>query len=301
MITILGPTASGKTSVAVHLADRIAGEIISADSRQVYRGMDIGTGKDLHAYSLPGRNVPYHLIDIVDPGFQYNVFEFQRDFENAYQRIAERGNVPVFCGGSGMYIESILKAYQMIHVPVNPLLRNELEALSSEALSKRLKALKSTHNQSDFDTRKRTMRAIEIAEYQKSYSYFSQTLPSIQSSVFGVYVEREERRKRIRARLDERLQQGMIDEVVTLIKKGIKAEQLLYYGLEYKWITLYITNEVSYELMYEKLLVAIYQFAKRQMTWFRRMEKQGCNIHWIDGTLPLERKLLFIQTKIGEK
>ncbi len=289
-ITILGSTATGKTTIAVHLAVCLDGEVISADSRQVYKGMDIGTGKDLSEYIVDGKQIPYHLIDIVKPGYQYNVFEYQQDFIKAYQSVSKKSKTPVLCGGSGMYIEAVLKGYRLTSVPVNDLLRKELENYPMDALEKRLKSLKAIHNRSDLDTKKRAIRAIEIAEYEKSHPVSEVQVTPPESLIIGIYFEREERRKRIEQRLHARLKEGMVEEVEELMRNELSPEQLVYYGLEYKWITLYLLGELTYKEMVQKLLVAIHQFAKRQMTWFRKMEKNDFQIHWINGRMPLKKK-----------
>jgi tRNA dimethylallyltransferase len=289
LLCILGPTACGKTKYAVKLAASASGEIISADSRQVYRGMDIGTGKDLCEYTYNGVEVPYHLIDIADPGSRYNIFEYQRDFHKAYEDIKSRGKLPVLCGGSGLYIEAATAGYQLPEVPPDPLLREELERESSEELIKRLAAMKSLHNVSDTQSRKRLIRALEIAIYQQQNPSNSTEYPPIKTRFIGIDVGREERIKRIDKRLKERLKGGMIDEVKGLLDSGLKPEDLIYYGLEYKYVTLYITGEISYVQMESRLSTAIHQFAKRQMTWFRGMERRGINIEWVspEGRLVL--------------
>jgi tRNA dimethylallyltransferase len=291
LITILGPTASGKTSVAAHFAMRINGEIISADSRQIYRGMDLGTGKDLADYSVDGVEIPYHLIDIADAGYEYNVFEYQRDFIKTFEEIQKRGNFPVVCGGSGMYIEAVLKGYKLINVPVNEPLREKLREKSMAELTEILKRYKELHNTSDIDTVKRAVRAIEIEEYYLVNPAEDYCYPEINSLIIGVKFDRDTRRQRITERLKTRLKEGMADEVKNLIADGIKPETLIYYGLEYKFLALYITGEISYEEMFTRLETAIHQFAKRQMTWFRHMEKNGFIIHWLDGEMPMEEKM----------
>ena len=296
LITILGPTASGKTDLAAHLAAAMNGEIISADSRQVYRGMDIGTGKDLGDYVVDGRNIPYHLIDIADPGTKYNVFEYQRDFLKAYKGIVERGNTPILCGGTGMYIEAILKGYRLFEVPENKELRESLSSRSLEELTALLVALKqengsTMHNSTDVDTVKRAIRAIEIETYYKNTPVEQKSFPDINSIVFGVSVTREERRQKITSRLRKRLAEGMIDEIKGLIDGGVKPEDLIYYGLEYKFVTQYVIGEITYDEMFSSLEIAIHQFAKRQMTWFRGMERRGIEIHWIDAMLPMDEKI----------
>jgi len=291
LITILGPTASGKTSVAAHLANRLNGEIISADSRQVYRGMDLGTGKDLDDYRIGGIEIPFHLIDIVDAGYEYNVFEYQRDFIKAFTDIHSRNKFPVVCGGTGLYIEAVLKGYKLINVPVNEELREKLTDNNLDELSSILKTYKTLHNVSDVDTAKRAIRAIEIQEYYSRNPEIDMTFPEINSLIVGVKFDRDTRRKRISERLKTRLNEGMIDEVKNLIAAGVKPETLVYYGLEYKFLTQYVTGEISFDEMFRQLETAIHQFAKRQMTWFRHMEKNGFVINWLDGFIPMEEKI----------
>lgn len=290
MLAVVGPTASGKTSLAVDVALAVEGaEIISADSRQVYRGMDIGTGKDLDEYKRGGFVVPSHLIDIVDAGEKYNLFEFQRDFLSAYSDITGRGAFPVLCGGSGLYVESVLKGYRLLPVPENPSLRAELEEKSLDELAAILSACKTLHNNTDTDTKKRAIRAIEIEEYYRTCPVEERSFPQIKCLTVGVAVDREVRRDRISRRLHERLDNGMVAEVQGLLDKGVTPEQLVYYGLEYKFLTQYIIGELGYDKMVKGLEIAIHQFAKRQMTWFRGMEKRGVHIHWIDAMLPREK------------
>ena len=290
-ITILGPTASGKTPLAAALADRLDSEIISGDSRQVYRRMDLGTGKDLADYTINGREVPYHLIDIVEPGYKYNVFEYQRDFLKAYEEITKKGKLPVLCGGTGMYIESVLKGYRLLPVPENPELRASLEGKTLEELTKILAGYKKLHNSTDVDTAKRAIRAIEIEEYYQQQPPEYREFPSLKSLIVGVDIDRELRREKITRRLKQRLEEGMVEEVRGLLAGGIPAENLIYYGLEYKFLTQYVIGELSYEEMFHQLETAIHQFAKRQMTWFRGMERRGFTIHWLDATLPMEEKI----------
>ena len=290
LITILGPTASGKTPLAASLADRMGTEIISGDSRQVYRRMDLGTGKDLVDYTVDGRQVPYHLIDIVEPGYKYNVFEYQRDFLKAYEEISAKGKTPILCGGTGMYIESVLKGYRLLPVPENPELRASLEGKSLEELTFILEGYKKLHNSTDVDTCKRAIRAIEIEEYYKQQPPEYREFPSLKSLIVGVDIDRELRREKITRRLKQRLDEGMVDEVRGLLAEGIPAENLIYYGLEYKFLTQYAIGEISYDEMFLQLETAIHQFAKRQMTWFRGMERRGFTIHWLDATLPMEEK-----------
>lgn len=289
MLSVVGPTACGKTSLAVDLALAIGNaEIISADSRQVYRGMDIGTGKDITEYVRGGRAVPSHLLDIVDAGEKYNLFEFQRDFLAAYDDIVERGAFPILCGGSGMYVESVLKGYRLLPVPENSQLREELESRSLEELTEILSKYKKLHNNTDTDTKKRAIRAIEIEEFYLNTPVKERSFPQINSLTIGLSVDRELRRDRISNRLRERLDNGMVEEVQGLLDSGLSAEQLIYYGLEYKYLTLYLTGALDYDGMVHGLEIAIHQFAKRQMTWFRGMEKRGVHIHWVDAMLPRE-------------
>jgi len=290
LITILGPTASGKTPLAAALADKLGTEIISGDSRQVYRRMDLGTGKDLADYVVDGRPVPYHLIDIVEPGYKYNVFEFQRDFLKAYEKIKAKGKLPILCGGTGMYIESVLKGYRLLPVPENPELRASLEGKSLKELTKILEGYKKLHNSTDVDTAKRAIRAIEIEEYYKQQPPEYREFPSLKSLIVGVDIDRELRREKITRRLKQRLEEGMVDEIRGLLDEGIPAENLIYYGLEYKFLTQYAIGELTYEEMFLQLETAIHQFAKRQMTWFRGMERRGFTIHWLDAKLPMEEK-----------
>jgi tRNA dimethylallyltransferase len=288
MITILGPTASGKTAIATHLAERIGGEIISADSRQVYRRMDIGTGKDLSDYVNPetGRHIPYHLIDIAEPGTKYNLFRYQEDFMKAYNDIQQRGATPILCGGTGLYIESVLKGYNLSPVPQNPELRERLKGKSLEELTAMLTELKkktgsAMHNKTDVDSCQRAIRAIEIEQYNMEHPTPLREAPAIDSLIIGVDVDREVRRERITRRLHARLEEGMVDEIRGLLSEGIKPEDLIYYGLEYKFITKYVIGELTYDEMVRGLEIAIHQFAKRQMTWFRGMERRGFKINWI--------------------
>lgn len=305
MITILGPTASGKTSIAAALASRIGGEIISADSRQVYRRMDIGTGKDLADYEVGGKHIPYHLIDIAEPGYKYNLFEYQRDFHMAYDDITSRGRTPVLCGGTGLYIEAVLNGYALSPVPQNQELRDSLSAKSLDELTAMLKALKeqtgsNMHNRSDVDTVQRAIRAIEIETYNLQHPTPEREMPGISSLVIGVDVDRETRRRRISDRLEARLHEGMIDEVKGLLAEGVSAESLMYYGLEYKFVTEYVTGKTTYNDMLSRLEIAIHQFAKRQMTWFRGMERRGIHINWIDASLPMDDKVELIM-ELNEK
>jgi tRNA dimethylallyltransferase len=299
LITITGPTAGGKTSVAAHLAKRIDGEIISADSRQVYRDMDLGTGKDLSDYIVDTIQIPYHLIDIVDAGYEYNVFEYQRDFVKAFTDITSRGKFPIVCGGSGLYIEAVLKGYKLINVPVDETLREELSGKNLEELTDLLKKYKSLHNTTDVDTIKRAVRAIEIEEYYLQHNSDERAYPEINSLIVGIVYDRDTRRQRITERLKSRLNEGMIDEVKRILSQGVSPESLIYYGLEYKYLTQFVTGQIGYDEMFRSLEIAIHQFAKRQMTWFRHMEKNGFTIHWIDGFLPMEEKLVQIEKLMG--
>ncbi len=292
LITVLGPTATGKTAVAAHLAAKINGEIISGDSRQVYRGMDIGTGKDYGDYFVDGIEIPSHLLDIENPGKHYNVYRFQNDFAEVFHDIHHRGKFPVLCGGSGLYLESVLKDYKLIHVPPNPQLRKELEGKSLDELVEILKSLKPRlHNKTDIETERRAIRAIEIEMFARENPEKETALPEVISLNIGIAVDRETRRERISRRLKQRLEEGMLDEVQNLLKSGLTPKQLIYYGLEYKYLTLHLTGELSRQEMFEKLEIAIHQFAKRQMTWFRGMEKRGTKIYWIDVNLPMEEKV----------
>jgi tRNA dimethylallyltransferase len=291
LLVILGPTASGKTALAARLADRLNGEVISADSRQVYRRMDIGTGKDRADYLINGKEIPVHLVDIADPGYQYNVFEYQHDFFNVYHDIRARGKFPVLCGGSGLYIEAVLRNYQLIRVPVNEQLRTELKNKTLDELTDILKRCKSSlHNITDIVNEKRAIRAIEIEHYYADLDDFHMEHREINSLVVGITTDVPTRRERITERLHKRLSEGLVDEVRNLLESGVLKEELVYYGLEYKFVTLYLTGELSYEEMTGKLNTAIHQFAKRQMTWFRRMERHGIDVHWISGNLSAEEK-----------
>ncbi|MEI8114286.1 MAG: tRNA (adenosine(37)-N6)-dimethylallyltransferase MiaA [Bacteroidia bacterium] len=292
LITILGPTASGKTSVAAKVASVLDGEIISADSRQVYRGMNLGTGKDYADYVVDGKTVPYHLIDIVDAGYEYNVYEYQKDFLGVFADIGKRGKLPVMCGGSGLYLEAILKNYKLIRVPVNESLREGLAGKTLEELTDILKTYKNyLHNQTDIENPKRAIRAIEIEEYYLTHPEIDTGMPDIRSLVVGIKFDLISRRKHITNRLKDRLKDRMLDEVQLLLDSGLTPEQLTYYGLEYKYMTQYLTGHYSYQEMFDGLNVAIHQFAKRQMTWFRRMEKQGIEIRWLDGYMPMAEKV----------
>lgn len=296
LLVILGPTASGKTNIGAHLALYTGGEIISADSRQVYRRMDIGTGKDYADYVVNGIKIPFHLVDIHDPGYKYNVFEFQKDFLKVFNDIRHRGHFPVMVGGTGLYIQAVLDKYELIHVPVNPELRNDLEKRSQEELVNKLQNYRnSLHNTTDLLHKKRTIRAIEIAEYYRHHPKKHLEFPEINHIIIGIRNSPEERRKKITERLHARLREGLVEEVSELLKT-LSPEDLIFYGLEYKMVTLYLTGELTYSEMIKKLETAIHQFAKRQMTWFRRMEKTGYSINWIDGRLSQENKLDRIRT-----
>ncbi len=293
LIAILGPTASGKTQFASALANKLDTEIISADSRQVYRGMDIGTGKDLADYTVNGKQIPYHLIDIAEPGYKYNVFEYQRDFLKAYETVRIKGKLPIMCGGTGMYLESVLKGYRLLPVPENPELRARLNGKSLDELTEILKQYKTLHNTTDVDTAKRAIRAIEIEEYYAHTPVEERSFPQLNSLIIGIDIDRELRREKITRRLHQRLEEGMVNEVRSLLDKGISPEDLIYYGLEYKYLTLYVIGKLTYEQMFHDLEIAIHQFAKRQMTWFRGMERRGFTIHWIDAQWPMEEKTAF--------
>jgi tRNA dimethylallyltransferase len=299
LITILGPTASGKTSLAVALAAKLDTEIISADSRQVYRGMDIGTGKDLKDYTIDGRFIPHHLIDICNAGDKYNVFEYQHDFHEVYNSIRNRNKMPVLCGGTGLYIEAVLKGYQLLDVPADSGLRESLKGKTLPELEAILKSYKTLHNRTDVDSIQRAIRAIEIEEYYRNRNPDMRDFPPLNSLIIGVDINREERRTKISSRLKIRLEEGMIEEIKALLDSGIPAEDLIYYGLEYKYLTLYITGQLSYSEMYAQLEIAIHQFAKRQMTWFRGMERRGFHIHWIKAEIPMEEKIRQIEVFIS--
>lgn len=291
LVVITGPTASGKTSLAAALAARLEGEIISADSRQVYRKMDIGTGKDYGDYIAGGKRISYHLLDIADPGYKYNVFEFQQDFIKVFNSLRRRKVFPVVCGGSGLYIDSIVSNYRMYEVPPDPHLREILGKKSLSELTAVLASYKSLHNITDIDTKKRAIRAIEIEQYNLRALKKQTSLPEIRPLIAGILFERTERRERISERLRQRLDAGLVDEVRRLLDDGLKPEDLIYYGLEYKYITMFITGKLTYDEMFRELETAIHRYAKRQMTWFRGMERKGIKINWINGNLPLEKKV----------
>lgn len=291
LITILGPTASGKTPFAAALAYELNTEIISADSRQIYRGMDIGTGKDLADYTVKGTPIPYHLIDIVEPGYKYSIYEYQRDFLAVYQQLKEKGITPILCGGSGLYLESVLDSYQLAQVPKDLEQRNELKTKSLAELTEILSQYKTLHNTTDIDTVNRAIRAIEIERFYAREKLPERGFPPLNSLIVGVAIDRELRREKISQRLKDRLQEGMIEEVKQLLDSGLSPDDLIYYGLEYKFVTQYILGQLSYEELFTQLEIAIHQFAKRQMTWFRRMERKGFKIHWINATLPMAQKI----------
>ncbi len=291
LITVLGPTASGKTALALQLAYHLDGEILSADSRQVYRRMDIGTGKDLSEYVVKGRPIPYHLIDIREPGDKYTLFDYQHDFHQAYEEILTREKQPILCGGTGLYIESVLKGYNLPDVPPNPKLRTTLEEKSLKELGKLLSSYRPLHNTTDTKNRRRVIRAIEIEVFKSQQGDVDTSFPAIESVIVGLTIDREVRRANITARLKARLQEGMVEEVEQLLESGVAPKDLIYYGLEYKFVTQHVIGELSREEMFRKLEIAIHQFAKRQMTWFRGMERRGFTIHWIDTSLPMEQKV----------
>lgn len=291
LITIIGPTASGKTAFAAALAARLDTEIISGDSRQVYRSMDIGTGKDLADYVVDGKQIPYHLIDICNPGDKYNVFEYQHDFHKAFEEIRKKGKLPILCGGTGMYIESVLRGFKLLDVPQNPALRESLKGKSLAELEQILASYKVLHNKTDVDSAQRAIRAIEIEEFYKTEAPDKREYAPINSLIIGVDIDRELRREKISRRLRARLDEGMVDEVRAILATGVKPDDLIYYGLEYKFLTLYIIGQLTYDEMVSQLEIAIHQFAKRQMTWFRGMERRGLHIHWLDATLPTDEKI----------
>ncbi len=296
LLTILGPTASGKTDLAAHVAYEVGGEIISADSRQVYRGMDIGTGKDLDDYVVNGKKISYHLIDICEAGTKYNLFQYQEDFLKAYQDIQCRGAQPILCGGTGLYIESVLKGYHLSPVPQNQKLRKALEGKSLEELTAMLAELKAKtgsnmHNTTDVDSCQRAIRAIEIETHNLEHPTDNRDFPTIDSVIVGVDIDRDARRRKITDRLKRRLAGGMVEEIRGILDNGVKPDDLIYYGLEYKYVTEYVIGKLSREEMFRQLEIAIHQFAKRQMTWFRGMERRGATIHWIDASLPMDKKV----------
>lgn len=286
LLVILGPTASGKTRLAVRVADGASGEIISADSRQIYRQMNLGTGKDLNEYFFNNRSIPYHLIDIAEPGYKYNVFEYQTDFFKAFNLVRKNNHLPILCGGTGLYIEAVLKHYRLIQVPVNELLREGLRSKSLKELSQILATFKQLHNQTDTDTIPRAIRAIEIETHYASHPPPPNALSTLHPLVVGINVERELRREKITARLRERLKEGMVEEGEALLKQGLSPDDLIYYGLEYKFLAHYLTGQLTRDQLFDQLNIAIHQFAKRQMTWFRGMERKGTPIQWIDSQMP---------------
>jgi tRNA dimethylallyltransferase len=301
LITIVGPTATGKTKLAARLAHALDSEVISADSRQVYRNMDLGTGKDYADYLVHGKRISSHLVDIVDAGTQYNVYEYQRDFLKVFEPLRKAGIIPVLCGGTGMYVEAVLKGYKLIRVPVNQSLREELEKWPDRALIEKLRSFKTLHNTTDITQRKRLIRAIEIEAHYADHPEHDSDFPTIRSFIAGVMVDRETRRRRITERLHRRLKAGMVDEVRFLLDRGIKSETLIYYGLEYKFIALYLAGELTHEQMVDRLNTAIHQYAKRQMTWFRGMEKRGFDIFWVDGCLAVEEQARIIRDQLSKQ
>lgn len=296
MIAIIGPTATGKTNLAAAYAAKHNCEIISADSRQVYQGLDIGSGKDLNEYVVRGKTVPYHLIDIVKPGDEYNLFRYQNDFLNAYAQIVRKNKTPLLCGGTGLYIDAVLKGYRLLEVPENKELRKNLIHKPTEEKRKILKQYKTPHNTTDTNDPERLTRAIEIQDYYANHQEEIHDYPKLNPVIFGIYYERQQIRERISERLYQRFENGMIEEVKSLLDRGIKADTLKFFGLEYRFVTQYVLGEIPYKLMFSKLKTAIHQFAKRQMTWFRKMERQGTHIHWLDGNLSLKDKVGIIET-----
>ncbi|MCK9254756.1 MAG: tRNA (adenosine(37)-N6)-dimethylallyltransferase MiaA [Bacteroidales bacterium] len=296
LIVITGATAGSKTSLAANLAYDLKTEIISADSRQIYKKMDIGTGKDLEDYEVKGSKIPYHLIDICEPGYKYNVYEYKRDFFKVYNELTEKNLTPILCGGTGLYINAVLNNYELVKVPINEKLRIALKDKTIEELEQILRKYKDLHNRSDLDTIKRAVRAIEIAEYYSRNEVLGENYPEIKPIIFGVYFDREQRRSRITERLKFRLENGMIAEAQSLLDSGVSHDDLEYYGLEYKFLSWYLKGKITYAELFTKLNTAIHQFSKRQMTWFRKMEKDGAKIIWIDGNLKMEEKLSFIKS-----
>ena len=301
IITIIGPTASGKTSLAVALAKDLNTEIISGDSRQVYRRMDLGTGKDLSDYRIDGMNIPYHLIDIAEPGTKYNLFQYQQDFLPVYEQIRLKGKIPILCGGTGLYVESILRGFNLVPVPENADLRVSLSGKTLDELTEILKGYKTLHNTTDVDTVNRAIRAIEIEEYMCQHPVEKRSFPALNALIIGIDVDRDVRRQRISRRLKQRLDEGMTEEVRALLKEGVSADDLIYYGLEYKYLTLYVLGRLSYDEMYRQLEIAIHQFAKRQMTWFRGMERRGLKIHWLDEALSVPEKVEQIKVLMSKE
>ena len=300
LVTILGPTATGKTQLATALAARIDGEIISADSRQIYRGMDIGTGKDLAEYVVDAKPIPYHLIDIVDAGYKYNVFEYQRDFLKAFESVNQRGHLPILCGGTGLYIEAVLNGYKLLAVPDNQILREQLANKTLDELTSILRGYKTLHNQTDVDTVKRAIRAIEIEAYYQTHEEETVEYPELKSLIIGVGIDREVRREKITKRLKARLDEGMIDEVKMLLDSGVQPDDLIYYGLEYKFVTNYLLGKLTFDELFTQLEIAIHQFAKRQMTWFRGMERRGFTIYWLDALKSMDEKLDEIESLLKQ-
>ena len=300
LVTILGPTATGKTQLATALAARIDGEIISADSRQIYRGMDIGTGKDLAEYVVDGKPIPYHLIDIVDAGYKYNVFEYQRDFLKAFESVNQRGHLPILCGGTGLYIEAVLNGYKLLAVPDNQLLREQLATKTLDELTSILSGYKTLHNQTDVDTVKRAIRAIEIEAYYQTHEEETVEYPELKSLIIGVGIDREVRREKITTRLKARLNEGMIDEVKMLLDSGVQPGDLIYYGLEYKFVTNYLLGKLTFDELFTQLEIAIHQFAKLQMTWFRGMERRGFTIYWLGALKSMDEKLDEIESLLKQ-
>ncbi|MDR0668141.1 MAG: tRNA (adenosine(37)-N6)-dimethylallyltransferase MiaA [Prevotellaceae bacterium] len=301
LLTILGPTAVGKTAVAVRAALHLDGEVLSGDSRQVYRGMDVGTGKDMAEYTVDGTTVPAHLIDLADAGEKYNLYRYQRDFLSAYESIRQRRKTPILCGGSGLYIEAVTRGYALPDAPPDAALRQALEPKSEAELTALLRSLKTLHNTSDYGSRQRTIRAIEIAQYTKEHSANASALPAIRTLFIGLTLPREQRRDRITQRLHDRLQNGLIEEVERLLRQGVPPDDLIYYGLEYKWVTRYLLRQITHREMRERLTIAIHQFAKRQMTWFRGMERRGVPIRWIDAARPMEEKVTAIVALMSDE
>jgi tRNA dimethylallyltransferase len=299
LITILGPTAAGKTALAARIASELNGEVISCDSRQVYRGMDIGTGKDYEDYLVNGITVPVHLIDIVDAGVEYNIFNFQKDFISVYHDVTGRGKQPVLCGGSGMYLESVIKGYDLKQIANDPLYDRSLEQKTDAELKALLLASSIPHNTTDLIDRRRMMKAVRIAYSSGNEKEPQFSVPFIDSTLFGIRFEREILRQRITERLVKRLESGMIGEVKSLLDKGLTTEQIKFYGLEYRYVMMYLEKELDYQKMFTLLNTAIHQFAKRQMTWFRRMERNGLTIHWLDGNLDMYDKIITIKSILG--
>ena len=297
LVTILGPTATGKTALAAEVAYRLGGEIISADSRQVFRGMDIGTGKDLADYHVHDTNIPYHVIDICSPAEEYNAYRFMGDFTAAYNDIVSRGRVPLMCGGTGMYLDAVIRGYQLPEAPVDPEFRRAMEQYSDEELTERLASYINLHNHTDTETRERLLRALEIAEYGRQHPADYRRLPTMRHLVFGIKFPREVIIERIGLRLRQRLDEGMVDEVKTILDSGVSAERLMRFGLEYRHCTRYLLGQCTMDELYRDLYTDIRRFAKRQMTWFRRMERNGVDIQWIDGTLPLDEKASIVVSR----